>query len=157
MVSPGTPGLAAVAEEFGPDVIAADGSLNRAVLAAIVFSDAAALARLNALTHPLIRQRAADLLAQAPDGAVVVYDVPLLAEGVGRAEWDMVVVVDAPDEVRIARLVERGLTEADARARMAHQAPREERLALADVVIDNSGSREDLAAAVRDLWDRLQH
>lgn len=151
------PGLDAVVEEFGAGVLNDDGSLNRSALAARVFADAGALERLNAITHPLISARAGELIAQAPADAVVVYDVPLLAEGVGRKDWDLVVVVDAPDDARLSRLTDRGVDEADARARMAHQATREERLAMADIVIDNSGSKQDLVAAVQTLWGRLQH
>lgn len=157
MVAPGSPGLASVIDEFGTGVLSDDGSLNRSALAAIVFADADALDRLNAITHPLIRARAAQLVEQAPADAVVVYDVPLLAESAGRKDWDLVVVVDAPDEIRISRLIDRGVAEVEARARMAHQASRSERLAMADIVIDNSGSRQDLVGAVQDLWERLQH
>ncbi|CAB4898955.1 unannotated protein [freshwater metagenome] len=155
VVGPGTPGLTAVREAFGEGVLSSDGSLDRGALAAIVFSDSQALALLNAITHPLIAQRSSALLAAAPEGAVVVYEIPLLAESGRVGEWDLVVVVDAPDEVRVARLVARGLSEADARSRMAAQADRESRLALADVVVDNSAGPDELAAAVDSLWDRL--
>ena len=155
VVAPGTPGLAAVAAEFGDGVLTPEGALDRGVLAAVVFSDAQALERLNAITHPLIAARAATLMAAAPADAIVVYDVPLLAEGVGRKDWDRVIVVDAPDDLRISRLLARGLSEAEARARMAHQATREQRLAVADIVIDNSGDLDDLAAAVTELWTEL--
>ena len=142
-------------EAFGEGVLSADGSLDRGALAAIVFSDSQALAQLNAITHPRIAQRSSALLAAAPDDAVVVYEIPLLAESGRVGEWDLVVVVDAPDEVRVARLVARGLSEVDARSRMAAQADRESRLALADVVVDNSAGSDELAAAVDSLWDLL--
>jgi len=155
VVAPGTPGLAAVCEAFGDRVLRADGSLDRAALAGIVFSDPLALAQLNAITHPLIAQRSAVLLAAAPHEAVVVYEIPLLAESGRAGEWELVVVVDAPDELRVERLVARGLSEVDARSRMAAQADRESRLALADVVVDNSAGPDELAAAVDSLWERL--
>ena len=155
VVAPGTPGLAAVRETFGEGVLSSDGSLDRGALAEIVFSDSQALAQLNAITHPLIAQRSSALFAAAPEDAVVVYEIPLLAESSRVREWDLVVVVDAPDEVRVERLVGRGLTEADARSRMAAQADRESRLALADVVVDNSAGPDELAAAVDSLWERL--
>jgi len=144
-----------VREAFGDGVLSADGSLDRGALAAIVFSDAEALAQLNAITHPLIAQRSAALLAAAPHESVVVYEIPLLAESGRAGEWELVVVVDAPDEVRVERLVARGLSEADARSRMAAQVDRESRLALADVVVDNSAGPDELAAAVDSLWERL--
>jgi len=155
VVAPGTPGLAAVRAAFGEKVLNADGSLDRGALAGIVFSDPQALAQLNAITHPLIAQRSAALLAAAPHEAVVVYEIPLLAESGRAGEWELVVVVDAPDEVRVARLVARGLSETDARSRMAAQADRESRLALADVVVDNSAGPDELAAAVDSLWEQL--
>jgi dephospho-CoA kinase len=155
VVAPGTPGLAAVREAFGDRVLRADGSLDRAALAGVVFADPQALAQLNAITHPLIAQRSAALLAAAPHESVVVYEIPLLAESGRVGEWELVVVVDAPDEVRVERLVARGLSEADARRRMAAQADRESRLALADVVIDNSAGPDELATAVDSLWERL--
>ena len=155
VVAPGTPGLAAVRAAFGDGVLNADGSLDRGALAGIVFSDPQALAQLNAITHPLIAERSAALLAAAPHEAVVVYEIPLLAESGRAGEWELVVVVDAPDEVRVARLVARGLSETDARSRMAAQADRESRLALADVVVDNSAGPDELAAAVDSLWEQL--
>jgi dephospho-CoA kinase len=148
----GTPGLAAVVGEFGEGVLAAGGSLDRAALAAIVFSDEEARRRLDALVHPLVRQRSAELVAAAPEDAVVVNDVPLLVE-TGQAEsYDLVVVVETRQEIRVARLVERGLTEADARARIAAQATDEQRRAVADVVLDNSGTLEHLAGQVDRFW-----
>lgn len=159
IVEPGTPGLARITEAFGPDVLQADGSLDRARLAGIVFSDAAALQKLNAITHPLIHQQivAAEEAAAAAGGpdTIVVHDIPLLAEGQRAADFAVVIVVDVPPEVQVARLAGRGLPEDQARARMAAQATREQRLAIADIVIDNSGTREDLDRRVAEVWDEL--
>lgn len=158
VVEPGTPGLAAVLAEFGPGVRSADGSLDRAALAGVVFADPAARARLEAIVHPLVAARTADLeaAAVAADVPVLVVSHPLLADRAQVADTDLVVVVDAPDDVRLDRLVRvRGMTEADARARMAAQAPRSQRLATADVVLDNSGGFDELAAGVDGLWADL--
>ncbi|MGY1847076.1 MULTISPECIES: dephospho-CoA kinase [unclassified Blastococcus] len=152
VLEPGTPGLAAVAAAFGDGVLAADGSLDRAALAAIVFSDEEARRRLDALVHPMVRQRSAELVATAPDDAVVVNDVPLLVETGQAGTYDLVVVVEADLSTRLARLVGRGLAEADARARIATQASDEQRRAVADVVLDNSGSLEQLAEQVERFW-----
>jgi dephospho-CoA kinase len=161
VVEPGTPGLAAITAAFGADVLAADGSLDRAKLAAIVFADEAALGRLNAITHPLIHEhiRAAEEAAIAADGddLVLVHDVALLAEWGRAKEFDLVIVVDVPAETQLERLTgQRGMTEDQARARMAAQATREQRLAVADIVIDNSGTREDLNRRVDEVWAELQ-
>ncbi|HSA49560.1 MAG TPA: dephospho-CoA kinase [Yinghuangia sp.] len=157
VVEPGTPGLAAVVAEFGEDVLAADGTLDRPKLGALVFSDRERLAALNAIVHPLVGARAAELAASAAgSGAVLVNDVPLLAETKAKTAYDLVVVVDTSPETQVDRLVRlRGMTEQDARARMAAQATREERLAIADVVIDNDGPIEALEPQVRALWKRL--
>jgi dephospho-CoA kinase len=153
VVEPGTPGLAAVVEAFGPDVLASDGSLDRPALAAVVFADPEARARLDAIVHPLVRVRATELAAAAAPDAVVVNDVPLLVETGQAGAYDLVVVVEADLDARIARLVERGLTAEDARARMAAQATDEQRRALADVVLDNSGAPAELEAQVDRFWD----
>ncbi|WP_460302448.1 dephospho-CoA kinase [Actinocorallia aurea] len=156
VVEPGTPGLAAIAAEFGEGVLRPDGALDREALGAIVFADAEKLKALNAITHPLIGARGQELLEAAPDDAVVVYDVPLLAENGLKPLYDLVVVVDAPLEVQIERLTsQRGMTEEAARARIAAQATREQRLAIADWVIDNSGTLEELHARVDELWASL--
>lgn len=155
VVEPGTPGLAELVEAFGPQILLPDGSLDRAGLAGIVFNDPHARGRLNAITHPRISARTAEIIAGLPDDAVMVHDMPLLVELNLQDTYDAVVVVDAPDDIRVARLVERGLTEQDARARIAAQASREQRLAVADVVIDNSGSVEDLRAQVQTAWPLL--
>ncbi|MGY1709659.1 dephospho-CoA kinase [Geodermatophilus sp. SYSU D00758] len=152
VVAPGTPGLAAVAAEFGDGVLTADGNLDRPALAALVFADPAARQRLDGLVHPLVRARAAELVAAAPPDAVVVQDVPLLVETGQAASYDLVLVVEADLATRLARLAERGVPEADARARIAAQATDEQRRAVADVVLDNSGSLEDLAAQVDRFW-----
>ncbi len=152
VLEPGTPGLAAVAGEFGTGVLTADGALDRAALAAVVFADPRARARLDALVHPLVRAQAAEEMARAPEDAVVVQDVPLLVETGQAGSFDLVLVVEADREIRVARLVARGLTVDDARARVAAQATDEQRRAVADVVLDNSGSREELAAAVDRFW-----
>ncbi len=152
VVEPGTPGLSAVVDAFGGQVLAADGSLDRPALAAVVFSDPAARARLDAIVHPLVRRRSAELVAAAPSDAVVVNDVPLLVETGQAASFDVVLVVEAEPEIRVARLVGRGLTEDDARARIASQASDEQRRVVADVVLDNSGTPEELAEQVDRFW-----
>jgi dephospho-CoA kinase len=152
VVEPGTAGLAAVAEAFGDGVLAADGSLDRPALAAIVFADPEARRRLDSIVHPLVRARATEITAAAPAGAVVVNDVPLLVETGQAGSYDLVLVVEADPGTRVARLVQRGLTAQDARARMAAQATDEQRRAVADVVLDNSGTREELVAQVDRFW-----
>ena len=152
VVEPGTPGLAAVVEAFGSDVLTAEGSLDRPALAAIVFADPEARRRLDAIVHPLVRARAAEIAAAAPPDAVLVNDVPLLVETGQQGSYDLVLVVEADPETRVARLVERGLTAEGARARMAAQATDEERRAAADAVLDNSGTPEELAAQVERFW-----
>jgi dephospho-CoA kinase len=152
VVEPGTPGLAAVVDEFGDGVLTPDGALDRPALAAVVFADPAARRRLDAIVHPLVRARTLELAGAVPADAVVVHDVPLLAESGQTGSYDLVLVVEADPEIRVARLVARGLTEDDARARIAAQATDEQRRAVADVVLDNSGTREDLAAQVERFW-----
>ncbi|MFW3169071.1 dephospho-CoA kinase [Geodermatophilus sp. CPCC 206100] len=152
VVAPGTPGLAAVVEAFGPSVLTADGALDRPALAAVVFADPAARARLDGIVHPLVRARAAEQVAAAPPDAVVVQDVPLLVETGQAASYDLVLVVEADLDTRVRRLEQRGLTEADARARIAAQATDEQRRAVADVVLDNSGTPEQLAEQVDRFW-----
>ncbi len=152
VVEPGTPGLAAVVEAFGAGVRTAEGALDRPALAAIVFADPAARARLDAIVHPLVRARAAELVAEAPPDGVVVQDVPLLVETGQADRYDLVLVVEADLDTRLARLVQRGLAEDDARARIAAQATDEQRRAVADVVLDNSGPLADLEAQVDRLW-----
>jgi dephospho-CoA kinase len=152
VVAPGTPGLAAVEEAFGPRVLAPDGSLDRPALAAVVFADPEARRRLDGIVHPLVRARAAELAAAAPEDAVVVHDVPLLVETGQAGAYDLVLVVAADVDTRVDRLVRRGLTEDDARARIAAQATDEQRRAVADVVLDNNGTPEQLAGQVERFW-----
>ena len=157
--APGSSVLAAIAAEFGPEVLRPDGSLDRPALGARVFGHPERLAALNALVHPAVReesQRRFRAALSADPGALVVYDVPLLAESRGTDEWDLVVVAHAPAELRVRRLVDqRGLSEAEARARVAAQAGDDERLALADVVIDTAGDMDATRRQVDELWDRL--
>ncbi len=156
-VAPGTPGLQAVVAELGSEVLAPDGSLDRARLGRIVFADPAKRAALEAIVHPYVGRRSAELTAAADPDAVVVYDVPLLVEKELQHGYDVVVVVDASGESRLRRLVDdRGMAPADARARMAAQASREQRLAVADHVVPNDADLPSLSAAVSALWDRLR-
>ncbi|MET7602284.1 dephospho-CoA kinase [Streptomyces avermitilis] len=153
VVAPGTPGLAAVVEAFGTDVLAPDGSLDRPKLGSIVFTDPDELAVLNSIVHPLVGARSRELERAAAADAVVIHDVPLLAENGLAPLYDLVVVVDARPETQLDRLVRlRGMTEQDARARMAAQATREKRLAIADIVIDNDVPLEELERRVGDVW-----
>ncbi|MGW4230704.1 dephospho-CoA kinase [Streptomyces sp. NPDC004980] len=156
VVEPGTPGLASVVETFGPGILAADGTLDRPALGAIVFADPERLAALNALVHPLVGARSAELERAVGPDAVVVHDVPLLTENGLAPLYDLVVVVDATPATQLDRLVRlRGMTESDARARMAAQATREQRLAVADLVVDNDGPLEHLEPQVRKVWSEL--
>lgn len=157
IVEPGQPALVEIREAFGPEVVDDDGGLRRSRLAQIVFDDPEALARLNAITHPRIAARSAQLLASASSEAVVVYDMPLLVEQGPEAltGWDAIVVVDAPDEVRLERLVARGVAREDGQRRMAAQVTRDARLAAADHVIDNAGDLASLERAVDGLWRSL--
>ncbi|MCW2505108.1 MAG: coaE [Actinomycetia bacterium] len=153
VVEPGTPGLAAVTAEFGEDVLLPSGELDRPALGAVVFGDPQRLAALNAIVHPLVGARAAELVAAAPPDAVLVHDVPLLVENGLAPHYHLVVVVEAPEDVRIARLTgSRGMAESDARARMASQATPTERAAAADVLIRNDGHFSALGSAVGELW-----
>ncbi|MER7657222.1 dephospho-CoA kinase [Streptomyces albidoflavus] len=156
VVEPGTPGLAAVVEAFGESVLAADGSLDRPKLGEIVFADPERRAVLNGIVHPLVGARSAELQSQAPEDGVVVHDVPLLTEN-GLAElYDLVIVVDVEPRTQVERLVRsRGMSEEEARARMAAQAGREERLAVADIVIDNEVSLDALRGRVAEVWTEL--
>lgn len=156
VVEPGTPGLAAVVEAFGESVLAADGSLDRPRLGEIVFADPERRSVLNGIVHPLVGARSAELQSQAPQDGVVVHDVPLLTEN-GLAElYDLVIVVDVEPGTQVERLVRsRGMSEEEARARMAAQAGREERLAVADIVIDNEVSLDALRGRVAEVWAEL--
>ena len=161
VVAPGTPGLARVAEAFGAGVLGPDGALDRERLGAIVFADPASRTTLNAIVHPLVGQwmRVADQAAVDTAGGdvIIVHDVPLLAENRRAGDFDLVIVVDVPPELQLERLVtQRGMTPDQARARIAAQASREQRLAVADLVIDNSGPLEDLDRRVAEVWADLQ-
>ncbi|MEU9141516.1 dephospho-CoA kinase [Streptomyces sp. NPDC048404] len=156
VVAPGTPGLSAVVDAFGEDVLAPDGGLDRPKLGSIVFADPQKLAVLNSIVHPLVGARSRALEDAAPEDAVVVHDVPLLAENGLAALYDLVIVVDARPETQLDRLVRlRGMAEEDARARMAAQASRDKRLAIADIVIDNDVPLETLERRVGDVWADL--
>jgi len=157
VVAPGTDGLAAVTAAFGDPVLRPGGGLDRERLGEIVFADPAQLARLNAIVHPLVGARMAELERQAGRDAIVVHDVPLIAENDLAAAYDLIVVVDAPDHSRLERLIRhRGMNQEQARARMAAQASRSRRLAIADLVVDNSSSLAELDRQVGDLWSELR-
>jgi dephospho-CoA kinase len=152
VVEPGTPGLEAVVAAFGPGVLTPEGALDRPALAAVVFADPEARRRLDGIVHPLVRARATELVSAAPPDAVVVQDVPLLVETGQAGSYDLVLVVEADTDTRVRRLVGRGLSEEDARARISAQATDEQRRAVADVVLDNSGTVEALEAQVERFW-----
>lgn len=156
VVAPGTEGLAAVVEAFGTEVLAEDGGLDRPKLGTIVFADPEKLALLNSIVHPLVGARSRALEAAAAEDDVVIHDVPLLAENGLKSLYDLVIVVDASPETQLDRLIRlRGMTEHDARARMAAQATREKRLEIADVVIDNDVPLPELERRVTDVWADL--
>ncbi|MCE5292746.1 MAG: dephospho-CoA kinase [Nocardiaceae bacterium] len=157
VVEPGSEGLAAVVAEFGESVLSADGSLNRPALAAVAFATDESRQKLNSILHPRIGRRTAHLLGEAAPDAVVVQDIPLLVENGLAPLFHLVVIVDADVEVRVRRLVEhRGVDEADARVRIAAQATLEQRRAVADVWLDNSGAPDVVASAAEELWrDRI--
>ena len=157
VVEPGTDGLAEVVAAFGDGVLRPDGTLDRGRLGDLVFADPELRSKLNAIIHPRVAMRMAELERGAGPGAIVVHDVPLIAENGRAGAYDVVVVVDAPPKVQAERLVRRrGMTREQARARMAAQARREQRLAIADIVIDNSGSLAELDRQVGDLWAQLR-
>lgn len=157
VVAPGTDGLAEVVAAFGPDLLGPDGSLDRDRLGDLVFADPGLRAKLNAIVHPRVGARMRELEDKAGAGAIVVHDVPLIAENDLAGTYDLVVVVDAPPRMQVDRLVRhRGLSREQAQARMAAQASREQRLAVADIVVDNSGSLAELDRQVGDLWAELR-
>lgn len=157
VVAPGTDGLAAVVAEFGAEVLAPDGSLDRPRLGARVFGDEEARKRLEAIIHPRVRARAAEIEAAAGPDAIVVHDIPLLVETGQQDSFDAVVVVDVPADVQLDRLTGiRGMTADEAEARIRSQASRDRRLAVADHVVDNTGDLGDLDDRVAKLWDRLR-
>lgn len=157
VVAPGTEGLVEVVSAFGPGVLTPSGDLDRPALGRLVFADQAARVRLEAIVHPRVRRRAAEIEAAAAPDAVVVHDVPLLVETGQADRFDEVVVVDVPEEVQVERLARlRGMAEEDVRARIAAQASRTERLAAATVVVDNAGSLDELRRRVGQVWDGLR-
>src|SRR6516225_8997348 len=154
VVEPGTEGLASLVDAFGDDILLPDGSLDRPALAAKAFRDDGARNKLNGIVHPLVGKRRAEIIAAVSDDAVVVEDIPLLVESGMAPLFPLVVIVHAEVEVRLRRLVEqRGMSEEDARARIAAQADDEQRRAVADIWLDNSGTQEDLVERARDVWD----
>jgi dephospho-CoA kinase len=156
VVAKGTPGLARVVAAFGAEVLTPEGEMDRPRVGAIVFADPAKRQVLEQIIHPLVRARGQELEEAAPAGAIVVHDIPLLAETGQAAGFDAVIVVDAPEEVQIERMTrDRGVSEADARARIAAQASREQRLGVATYVIDNTGTREDLRQRVTEVFEAL--
>lgn len=153
VVEPGTEGLAALVEHFGHDILLPDGALNRPALAAVAFSDEEKRKTLNGIVHPLVARRRSELIAAAAEDAVIVEDIPLLVESQMAPLFPLVVVVNADPEVRVRRLIDhRGFSEDDARARIAAQATEEQRRAVADVWLDNTGSEGRLVEQARDLW-----
>ena len=156
VVARGTPGLAAVVAAFGPELLTPEGDLDRPAMGAVVFNDEARRRTLEGIVHPLVFERIVALEQDAPEGAVVVHDIPLLAES-GRADtFDAVIVVDVPGSLQVERMLrERGWTRADAESRIAAQATREDRLAVATHVIDNSGTLEELRARVEEVYAEL--
>ena len=153
VVAKGTPGLAAVVEEFGEELLGPDGELDRPAMGRLVFGDEAARRRLEAIIHPLVFERIVELEEDAPADAVVVHDIPLLAENGRGGDFDAVIVVDAPAELQLERMTgDRGWTEEDARSRIAAQASREDRRAIATHLIENTGTREDLRGRVAEVF-----
>ena len=156
VVARGTPGLAAVVEEFGEELLTPEGDLDRPAMGALVFGDDERRRALEAIVHPLVFERYAELEGATGPDDVVVHDIPLLVESGRAEEFEAVLVVDVPDEVRIERMVrDRDWTREDAESRIAAQAGREERLAVATHVIDNAGTREQLRERVRAVWAQL--
>ena len=157
VVEPGTEGLRRLVEEFGPEILDAAGGLDRPKLAGIVFADEARRARLNAITHPLVQRWMAERTLEAAErgDAIVIHDIPLLYENARQGMFEKVIVVAAPPEVALRRLVERGMTESDARARIAAQVPIAEKERLGDIVIDNSGGLEATRRQVESAWAEI--
>jgi dephospho-CoA kinase len=157
VVAPGTRGLAEITAAFGPGVLDAGGALDRGRLGEIVFADSALLGKLNAIVHPWVAERMLEIERAAPPDAIVVHDVPLLAENRLAGQYDVVVVVDVPAQAQLDRLTrQRGMPEDQARERMDAQASRADRLAIADIVVDNSGPLAELGRRVDGLWEELR-
>lgn len=157
VVAKGTPGLEQVVAEFGPDLLTGDGHLDRPKMGALVFGDESARKRLEAIVHPLVFERIVELEQGAGPGDVIVHDIPLLAETANAYDFDAVIVVDAPEEVQVERMVrDRGWTEDEARSRIAAQATREQRLAIATYVVENTGTLEDLRRRVTEVFEEIR-
>jgi dephospho-CoA kinase len=155
-VQKGTPGLAAVVEAFGPEVLTPEGDLDRPKVGEIVFNDAGKRKVLEGIVHPLVFERYAELEASAPGDGIVVHDIPLLVESGRAGDFDAVIVVDVPHETQVERMLrDRGWTEEDALARIAAQATREQRREVATYVIENTGTLEDLRRQVAEVFDDL--
>ncbi|MDT5094400.1 MAG: dephospho-CoA kinase [Mycobacterium sp.] len=154
VVEPGTEGLAMLVDAFGDDILLPDGALNRPALATKAFADDEKRQTLNGIVHPLVARRRSEIIASVSEDKVVVEDIPLLVESGMAPLFPLVVIVNADPEVRVKRLIKRGMTESDARARIAAQATEEQRRAVADVWLDNSGSEGELVERARDLWCR---
>jgi dephospho-CoA kinase len=156
VVAPGTDGLAAIVAAFGDEVLTADGALDRPAMGALVFADAEKRRVLEGIIHPRVRARAAEIEASAPADVVVVHDIPLLTETGQAASFDAVVVVDVPVDTQVARMVGlRGMTREEAESRIAAQATREDRLAIATYVVENTGTLEQLRARVAEVYAEL--
>jgi dephospho-CoA kinase len=156
VVAPGTPGLAQVVDAFGAEVLTPEGEMDRAKVGALVFADPERRRTLEAIIHPLVRARSEELEREAPEGAVVVHDIPLLAETGQAARFDAVLVVDTPSETQVERLMrDRAMSREDALGRLAAQASREQRLGVATYVIENTGTREDLRHRVAEVFGEL--
>lgn len=157
VVAKGTPGLQQVVEAFGPEILTEDGEMDRAAVGRIVFEDEHQRKRLESIVHPLVFERYAALEAAAPEDGIVVHDIPLLAESGRVADFDAVIVVDAPHETQVERMLrDRGMTREDAESRIAAQATREQRRAIATYVIENTGTREDLRQRVTEVFEQLR-
>lgn len=157
VVAKGTPGLQQVVEAFGPEILTEDGEMDRAAVGRIVFEDEHQRKRLESIVHPLVFERYAALEAAAPEDGIVVHDIPLLAESGRVADFDAVIVVDTPRETQVERMLrDRGMTREDAESRIAAQATREQRRAIATYVIENTGTREDLRQRVTEVFEQLR-
>lgn len=156
VVAKGTPGLDAVVAAFGPELLTVDGDLDRPRMGALVFNDTEARKRLEAIVHPLVFERIVALEEAAPADGLVVHDIPLLAESGRASTFDAVVVVDAPEDLQIERMMrDRGWSESEARSRIAAQATPEQRRAIATHLVDNTGTIEDLRQRVAEVFEEL--
>ena len=158
VVAPGTAGLSAIVETFGSDLLEEDGSLNRSKLGSLVFGDELKRLALNAIVHPLVKERTREILAALPEDSIAIYNVPLLVDANVAHDFDLIVTVEAPEDEQVKRMIKhRGLTEAEARARIAAQAKPVERAAISDVILN---SNQDINLLLRDadeLWREIEH